>query len=226
MTDTLYRCTHCREQKPRTEFYGNPGKPAGRSSWCKPCARESSKVKSQARRDAWREKTKDWPKAKRGRPRKPRTAVLEPVIPKVLYHKPKPRPEPRKPPKKRRVHRIRAMSQEKREWMDLYRIKCENDTLFGVVYDLGWDGDKLVVLRKIGSRAGYQRHHVARRIKWAILLYRYCSPELHSWIENNSAKARELGMLFNLECGELRNPSPHDPFNVKQEIEELKFKYS
>lgn len=136
------------------------------------------------------------------------------------------RPKALQKPKKRKRTAIKAMSREKQTWTALYRAKCNQDTLFGVVYDLGWDGDEPVVIRRVGSRVGYERHHVARRIKWAILLYRYCSPELHTWIEAHSAKARELGMLFNLEGGELRNPSPHDPFNVKPEIEELKNHYT
>lgn len=203
MTPTLHRCTSCRERKPQDQFYGS------HRAKCKQCLLDASHERRVKKRT-----------------RKPLQRVLQPSSTQDTH-------KPSKAPKKRAVGqrkparrtRIRAVSEKKQERNDLYRLKYEKDTLFGVVYDLGWDGDRPVVLRKLGSRAGYERHHVCRRWNWAILIYRYCSPELHSWIEAHSAKARELGMLFNLECGELRNPSPHDPFSVLPQIQELRNKY-
>lgn len=117
------------------------------------------------------------------------------------------------------------MSDEKRDWNTLYRERIDRDTLYGVYYDLGEKNGEPVVVRKVGSRLGCERHHVCRRWNWAILLYRFCTPELHRFIEDNSANARAMGTLFNLERGELRNPSPHDPLEALSELRELQSKY-
>lgn len=206
-----------------TEFYGSPRR-SGRSSWCRKCHASHVNTKRMERREEW-EAAGLTRYGKQRKPRKRSQKALEHSKAQSPSATPKALQKPRKRPKKPRRTRIRAMSREKQTWTTLYHAKCNQDTLFGAVYDLGWDGDKPVVLRRVGSRMGYERHHPCRRWNWAILLYRYCSPELHLWIEAHSAKARELGMLFNLEGGELRNPSKHDPFNVKPEIEELKNHY-
>lgn len=117
------------------------------------------------------------------------------------------------------------MSDDKRDWTALYLEKIDRDTLYGVYHDLGEKDGVPVVVRKVGSRLGCERHHVFRRWNWAILLYRFVTVELHRFIEDSSAKARVMGTLFNLEQGELRNPSPHDPLEALSELRELQSKY-
>lgn len=117
------------------------------------------------------------------------------------------------------------MSREKQTWTTLYHAKCNQDTLFGAVYDLGWDGDKPVVIRKIGSRVGYERHHPAGRIKYRILCYVYISPELHRLAHDRAKLAREAGILLPEFDGRESQPGQLDPFSVLPELEQLKQKY-
>jgi hypothetical protein len=114
---------------------------------------------------------------------------------------------------------IPAMSMEKREWDAKYKAKHRSDP----DEVLAWDGVPkadgtifLVCFR--GRKSMLERHHVFRRWGRLIMLYRYVTRRLHAWIEANSKKAREKGLLFDVVRGELRNPSKHDPFGILPEF--------
>jgi hypothetical protein len=201
MTRQLHRCTKCRESKPATEFYRNPQRKPGVSSKCIPCYREHAKAASAAARA--KEALRKLSEAKKA---------------KAPSKKPKASQKPRK--------RIPAMSEQKRKWTDLYREKCEADPEIVTGYDLKWDdhGEPVIVPVR-AHKLSFDRHHTGRRHRWLILWYSYVSPVLHEWIEANSAKARELGLLFSVESGHLRNPSEHDPLNCLEEFYRLQDRY-
>jgi hypothetical protein len=204
MTPTLHRCTSCRERKPQDQFYGS------HRAKCKQCLLEAAHERRVKKRT-----------------RKPLQRVLQPSSTQDT-------PKPAKAPQKRTVGqrkparrtRIRAVSEKKREWNDLYRRKYEKDTLFGVVYDLGWDGGQPVVLRKLGSRAGYERHHPAARARYHILAYVYVSHALHEWCHGNGKAARAIGALLPEFDGRESGPGQLDPFSALPQIQELKQKYT
>jgi hypothetical protein len=198
MTATLHRCTKCRETKPATEFYRNPSRKPGVSSKCIPCAREHAKAASAAARA--KEALKKLSEAKKV---------------KSSVNKPKTSQKPRK-------CKLRPRSREKARWEQLYRLKCGSDTHFGMIYrlDLTEKWNPRIIAYK-GGRAGCERHHPFRRIKWCILLYRYITPELHTWLESNATRARHIGLLFDVERGELRSPSKWDPFEILDEFKKV-----
>jgi hypothetical protein len=196
-----HRCSKCRESKPATEFYRNPQRKPGVSSKCILCYREHAKAASAARRakEALRK-------------------LSESKKVKSLSKKPKASQKPRK--------RIPAMSEQKRKWTDLYREKCEADPEVVQGYAIRWEGGDVPTINRIhGPKHCFERHHVGRRHRWLILWYVYVTPELHQWIEANSAKARELGLLFSVESGHMRNPSKYDPLNCLEEFYRLQDKY-
>lgn len=110
-------------------------------------------------------------------------------------------------------------SPQKKVWDDLYRSKHQADPEIITAWDLvpQRDGNPfLVVFQTLKVRV--DRHHVFRRHKWQILLYRYVTRRLHDWIEAHSQKAREMGLLYRVEKGNLINPSPQDPFGILPEF--------
>ncbi len=125
-----------------------------------------------------------------------------------------------KPPGRKRTP-LAKVSDKRKEWNALYQSKHESDP--PMVW--GWG---LVAGKPHGMqmyRSNLERHHPFRRLNWAILLYRYVTPEFHEWIEANGTRARRMGLIYDVERGELRNPSPHDPFEILQEFQSLKSEY-
>jgi hypothetical protein len=130
-------------------------------------------------------------------------------------------------PRKRQRKAIPAMSEDKKMWDRLYKAKAGLDPEVVQGYNLRWEGVDVPVITRIhGPKGVFERHHVGRRWRWLLLWYRYVTPALHTWIEANSKKARELGLLFNVVRGELRSPSYHDPLDCLTEFEELKKQYT
>jgi hypothetical protein len=130
-------------------------------------------------------------------------------------------------PRKRQRKAIPAMSEDKKVWTALYRAKHEADPLFVEAMDLlTIVGGEPILIQVSGPKERFERHHIGRRWRWLLLWYRYITPALHTWIEANSKKAAELGLLFDVVRGELRNPSPHDPLDCLTEFEELKKQYT
>lgn len=237
MTPTLHRCTSCRERKPASEFHKDRKTSSGLRNSCIACNRDKQRLNSKRQ---W-EKQKAKYSAMINSSKPDLTAKIHPISEShrnsfLRRFSRKRTPNPPKPVKalqKRTVGqrkparrtRIRAVSEKKQEWNDLYRLKYEKDTLFGVVYDLGWDGDQPVVLRKLGSRAGYERHHPAARNRYHILAYVYVSHALHEWCHGNGKAARAIGALLPEFDGRESGPDQLDPFSVLPQIQELRNKY-
>jgi hypothetical protein len=151
----------------------------------------------------------------------------------AMISQPKPTqttPKPQKPlrtpqnAKKRptRKARLKPVSDQKRDWNVLYRERIDRDTLFGVYFDLGEKDGEPVVVRKIGSRLGCERHHPAARNKYHILLYRFCTPKLHEHIHGLARWARQVGLLLpEFEGRESKDNQP-DPLLALPELEEIK----
>lgn len=137
-----------------------------------------------------------------------------------------PKPKTHQKPTVRQRKAIPRMSEDKKVWDSLYKAKLQSDPEVVTGYDLWWAGPKPIIVKVHGPKNSLQRHHVGRRWKWLILWYRYVTEELHTWIEHNSATAREMGLLFNVERGQLRNPSEHDPLNCLEEFYRLQKQFN
>lgn len=142
----------------------------------------------------------------------------------ACYDQPKP-PKTRQKPQKRQRKAIPRMSKSKAEWESLYWAQKASEPAEVTGYNMNLIGGVPSIFSFTGIPAEFERHHVFRRHNWQILLYRHVTHRLHEWIESNSARAREMGLLFNVERGELRNPSQNDPFGILPEFEALKAKY-
>jgi hypothetical protein len=202
------RCSKCKDWKPKTQFTPNRHRRSGYHSRCKPCKSQEN-LKTQAKFRA---------RAAAKRTEMAQEELLKAKTGKVLSKLGTPSQKPRK--------RIPAMSEQKRKWTDLYREKCEADPEIVTGYDLKWDDHgEPVIVPVMAHKLSFDRHHTGRRHRWLILWYAYVSPVLHEWIEANSAKARELGLLFSVESGHLRNPSEHDPLQCLEEFYRLQDRY-
>lgn len=206
------RCSKCKEWLELDKFGTNKFTRSGHQSHCKECQKDG------------RAKSREKQRAKHA------AKCAEMAVRKAFSRKQpivrKPSKTPQKsPPRKRKA--IPAMSTDKIAWNQLYKSKHEADPEVVQGYSIRWEGGSVPVITRIhGPKGCFERHHVGRRWRWLLLWYRYVTPALHKWIEDNSQKARELGLLFDVVRGEMRNPSRYDPLESLGEFEQLKAAYS
>lgn len=220
-TDTK-TCTRCREDLP-LENFPNCGWPYQhkKQSHCRSCQAQNKRasfLKSQQKRFKKKQeasqKREEWKK----RTQKAVETGLLCRTDKDTKSQTKPRQKPRK-------RQIRPISQSRGRWLALYKAKHESDPEIVTGYGILLHNDDPTIFPIRDNKVKFERHHCGRRYRWLHLWYAYVTPALHHWIEHNSHKARELGLLFTVQVGHLVNPSPHDPLNALAEFKELQDKY-
>jgi hypothetical protein len=206
MTPVLFKCSKCREHKPSTGFHKDRRKARGLASACMDCRREQQRQNSARQHQKQRERY---------------SAMIS--QPKPTQTTPKPQKPLRTPQnaKKRptRKARLKPVSDQKRDWNVLYREKIDRDTLFGVYFDLGEKDGEPVVVRKIGSRLGCERHHSLGREGCKILFYAFCTVKLHTFTHDNGKKSRRLGLLLPEFEGRESKENQLDPLGLLPEYQ-------
>jgi len=202
------RCSKCREWKGLDQFSPNNFTRSGRQSHCKACVRAHhvERRAKQAIKNAQKRAVKKAFSKNQSVGWKPKKTAQNGL--------------------KRKRAAIKPVSEKRKGWLELYRTKRDAEDYVPAFDCRIFDNGEIEVFRTAGHRRQFQPHHVFRRIKWCHLLFRWCSPELHEWIENNTVKAKEMGLLFTVERGQLVNPSDKDPFGILEEFRELQLKYS